>query len=177
MNENDLRVIKTKESIYNAFEELLLHKPFHKITLQELCLKARINKGTFYYHYQDINDLYSKYIQENVICSLFDYLDCFDTLLDDPVHFYRKVHDHKTKFDSSIQAVLQDKSMPLFKDIIIDGLIRRTYQYQSLHENEENNAKLYVLFNTMLDAGPRYDDAVIEDILKLLTAALFPKDR
>lgn len=50
----DLRVEKTKGSIVNAFLSLRAKKPLEKITVKELCQLARINKSTFYTHYQDI---------------------------------------------------------------------------------------------------------------------------
>lgn len=56
----DLRVIKTIESIKNAFKQLICEKPFDKITVKELCEIARINKKTFYRYYIDLYDLLSE---------------------------------------------------------------------------------------------------------------------
>lgn len=47
----DLRVQKTIEGIRGAFEEMLLEKGFDRITVKELCERARINKKTFYRYY------------------------------------------------------------------------------------------------------------------------------
>ena len=44
----DLRVQKTIESVKSAFDELVLEKDYEKITVKELCERARINKKTFY---------------------------------------------------------------------------------------------------------------------------------
>ena len=65
MNLQDKRVIKTLEGIEKAFLELLSVKPVEKVTVTELADLARINKGTFYLHYQDIPDLYSKIMLKN----------------------------------------------------------------------------------------------------------------
>lgn len=43
----DLRVQKTIESVKSAFHELILEKDYEKITVKELCERARINKKTF----------------------------------------------------------------------------------------------------------------------------------
>ena len=51
MRENDLRVIKTRESIEYAMMELLKKKWVSEITVTELSKLARISKGTFYLHY------------------------------------------------------------------------------------------------------------------------------
>ncbi len=53
----DLRVIKTIEAIKSAFEELICEKEFERITVKELCDKARINKKTFYHYYPTLDDL------------------------------------------------------------------------------------------------------------------------
>lgn len=57
MNKNDLRVIKTKKTIYNSLLLLLKNKPLSQIKVTELCRAAEINRGTFYFHYQEIGDV------------------------------------------------------------------------------------------------------------------------
>ncbi len=53
----DLRVIKTIEAIKGTFEELICEKDYEKITVKELCDRARINKKTFYHYYPSLDDL------------------------------------------------------------------------------------------------------------------------
>ncbi|MGN0662039.1 MAG: TetR/AcrR family transcriptional regulator [Faecalibacterium sp.] len=50
----DIRVEKTERAIKQAFMELRAQRPVEKIRVKELCDLARINKSTFYAHYQDI---------------------------------------------------------------------------------------------------------------------------
>ena len=57
VNDMDLRIVKTKSLIKNAFFELRKKSPLEKITVKELCQNAQINKSTFYSHYNDIFDL------------------------------------------------------------------------------------------------------------------------
>jgi AcrR family transcriptional regulator len=56
----DLRVIKTIEAIKSSFETLICEKDYEKITVKELCDRARINKKTFYNYYQTLDDLLSE---------------------------------------------------------------------------------------------------------------------
>ena len=49
----DLRVIKTKKALSEAFIELLSEKHFEEITINELCDRAEIRRATFYKHYTD----------------------------------------------------------------------------------------------------------------------------
>lgn len=53
----DLRVIKTIEAIKHSFEVLICEKDYEKITVTELCERARINKKTFYHYYPTLDDL------------------------------------------------------------------------------------------------------------------------
>ncbi len=53
----DLRVQKTINSIYQAFEELICEKEYPKITVKELAQRAQINKKTFYRYYPTLDDL------------------------------------------------------------------------------------------------------------------------
>ncbi len=62
----DLRTQKTEEAIRNAFLALRAKQPLEKITIKELCTRARINKSTFYAHYADIYAL-SDAMQEEVV--------------------------------------------------------------------------------------------------------------
>lgn len=62
----DLRVIRTKESIRNALVELIEEKGFEAITIKDIASRARINRSTFYAHYQDKNDLMGK-CQDNIL--------------------------------------------------------------------------------------------------------------
>ena len=56
----DLRVVKTIEGIKSAFEDLICEKDYEKITVKELCDKARINKKTFYTYYETLDALLSE---------------------------------------------------------------------------------------------------------------------
>ena len=48
----DLRVVKTREAIQNAFVQLIEEKGFEAMTIKDITEKARINRGTFYAHYR-----------------------------------------------------------------------------------------------------------------------------
>lgn len=56
----DLRVIRTKQSIREALVELIEKKGFDALTVKDITTTAKINRGTFYAHYQDKFDLMAK---------------------------------------------------------------------------------------------------------------------
>lgn len=53
----DRKTRETCRSIRNAFMELLGHEPYSAISVTEICRMANVNRGTFYNHYYDIDDL------------------------------------------------------------------------------------------------------------------------
>ncbi len=67
VNKNDLRVQKTKESIHSALTKLLKIKPLTHIKVTELCREAKINRGTFYFHYQEVGDVFKEFFDEMMV--------------------------------------------------------------------------------------------------------------
>ena len=60
----DLRVIKTREAIHTAIEQMICELPAEKITVKELTERARIHRKTFYLHYDSIEALYAELLRE-----------------------------------------------------------------------------------------------------------------
>ncbi|MDE6732872.1 MAG: TetR/AcrR family transcriptional regulator [Oscillospiraceae bacterium] len=53
----DLRVVKTKAAIREALFGLMSEKELAKITISEICARAKINRKTFYAHYRAPSDV------------------------------------------------------------------------------------------------------------------------
>lgn len=60
----DLRVQKTYNSLFEAFQELLHEKDFENITVTELCDHAMIRTATFYKHFADKYEFFAFMVQE-----------------------------------------------------------------------------------------------------------------
>ena len=60
----DARVRYTKMVIRESIIGLLQEKPFHKITLTEVCKRAEINRTTFYKYFKDLYDWKEQLEQE-----------------------------------------------------------------------------------------------------------------
>ena len=54
----DLRIIKTKNSLFYALIDLLKEKTFEEIKVSNICEKAFVNRSTFYAHYKDKYELF-----------------------------------------------------------------------------------------------------------------------
>lgn len=53
----DLRIQRTKDSIRKTFEEMICEMDYEQISIKELAQRARINRKTFYLHYNTLDDL------------------------------------------------------------------------------------------------------------------------
>lgn len=56
-HKTDLRVIRTKKAIRDAFCAMIMEMDYPDITIKELTQRAMINRNTFYLHYSSIEEL------------------------------------------------------------------------------------------------------------------------
>lgn len=54
---NDSQKPKARNALIESFWELLAEEPFQNISVRELCRRAEVNKNTFYYHFENIEEL------------------------------------------------------------------------------------------------------------------------
>ncbi len=64
LSTTDLRIIKTKQALHAALLTLLSQKPLEQISIAEICREAKVNRGTFYLHYEQKEGLFEEYFQE-----------------------------------------------------------------------------------------------------------------
>ena len=64
VNPSDRRTQYTHRTIKESLLELMGEKPFSKITVTEICKRSQINRGTFYLHYYDTDDVLDDILNE-----------------------------------------------------------------------------------------------------------------
>jgi AcrR family transcriptional regulator len=64
INQDDPRVLRTRQLIREAFSVLLQKKGFDTITIKDIAQKAAINRATFYAHYEDKYALLEEIIEQ-----------------------------------------------------------------------------------------------------------------
>ena len=65
----DLRVLKTKRAIRQAFNELLSEKHIDEITVSDIAKTAMINRKTFYAHYAGVHEIIAE-IEDEIISAM-----------------------------------------------------------------------------------------------------------
>jgi len=66
----DLRIQRSRKHIMEALFTLIHQKSFQKITVQDITTKAMVNRSTFYAHFTDKYDLFSKAIGARIRADL-----------------------------------------------------------------------------------------------------------
>lgn len=59
--------IKTKKHLSKTLKKLMLKKPLSKITISEIVRSADVNRKTFYYHFESINELFKWTLEEEAV--------------------------------------------------------------------------------------------------------------
>jgi len=122
MNEKlDLRITKTHMALCTTFMQLLEHKRFEDITINELCEKAMVRRATFYKHFADkfdfflffICDLRSKFEKDSMPLYRQD-----GNLLEYFLAVTRKLIHFLDKHDKMVQHILDSNMLATLLDIL-----------------------------------------------------------
>ena len=79
-SKTDLRVMRTRKLIRDAFMDMVGEVGVARITVKDLTERAGINRKTFYLHFESIEALYDSVMNE----VMNDFFDNYETTADQP---------------------------------------------------------------------------------------------
>ena len=82
----DLRVVKTKRAIKQAFLQLRATTPLESVRIADICKIATINKTTFYKHYRDVFKLTAE-LEAEAVQLVMENFSAKDAIFSDPKGF------------------------------------------------------------------------------------------
>ncbi|WP_239613509.1 TetR/AcrR family transcriptional regulator [Cohnella mopanensis] len=123
MNDNDLRVVKTKKALHQALLALLKTKTLESISVSNLCREAHVNRGTFYLHYKDIGELFDEHLHDLL-------QDLEDSYYEPYRHVSRLIPNHLDP--STIRIFHHVKKYQPFYEIVFDKKSPLSYYYSLL---------------------------------------------
>ncbi len=87
--------LRSKRLIRQAFVELLREKDLEKITVTDIIMRADLNRGTFYAHYQDTRAVIEQ-IENEIIEKMLEFLAEFRyrNFFQDPLPLLRKISSY-----------------------------------------------------------------------------------
>ncbi|QQZ11512.1 TetR/AcrR family transcriptional regulator [Heyndrickxia vini] len=141
-NYTDLRIIRTKESIREALVELIEEKGFEAITVKDITTRARINRGTFYAHYENKFDLITKLEDEfmhNIAqITKQNIKNDSDTVeVDLPIILETAVFEYLNERSDFLNAILGPKGNLTFQTRLRDFMLKIMFGEQSPLIKEE----------------------------------------
>lgn len=171
----DLRIEKTRSSIINSFIEIRSKKALEKITVKELCEKAKINKSTFYSHYHDIYDL-SEQLETEVVNSIIEQMSHPEYVIQKPELFNRELHEGYMAKNTLIDILFSGTRSNILIHKIeksIKKLVFAKYpEYQ--HDIVKNVTLTYCIYGGFYAfyENRAYEDKTVVDIIGMLSAKI-----
>ena len=151
----DRRTRYTRQVIRDSLLSIMKQKAFSKITVTEVCRLSELNRGTFYLHYYDLEDVLDDMI-ENAIqgtTPLLDHVMCPEQSKC-TYPFCQRVQESEEfqilLFDDIASAKLLDKLCEASKESFITNLMQN-----SLLSYEQAEAVLYFQMNGCLAINKR----------------------
>ena len=150
----DLRVIKTKKAVRQAFTELMSRKQLEEITVSDVAAEAMINRKTFYAHYASIYDIISE-IEDEIVNSFQQMLagKRFEDILKSPYSLFRDLNQTiNNNIDLYGRLLTLTGTSNLVHKIIqmIRQQVRRTYKDEFPVEPMALDMAVYFLLSGLL---------------------------
>ena len=169
----DLRIVKTKRSIRQAFLELRDSMPLEKIRVTDLCSKAIINKTTFYKHYHDIYTL-SAELEHEAVSLVVESFAASDAIFLDPMRFLTELPAALDANRELLQPLFHDNFDKLF--ILLEKQLKSRYGSADSGEMEDIlltfaiGGTLHTLRS--MKGGRNCDDAILVEGVSQILAKL-----
>ena len=144
----DLRIARTKESIKKAFKELVCELPYEKVTVKAIADRARINRNTFYLHYNCVDDvlaeIQAKHSSEySAIVSGFDQLKDTDKLV-------RSFFEYMEAQDDFFKRVTCDSRFDYIRERMQNRVTKQAAESRPLKGIEQSVRNILLTFNNCI---------------------------
>ncbi len=191
MNKSESKYFNTATKMDLALVSLLKEKPFEYITVSEICLKAGVNRSTFYLHYETIGDL----LEETTRYLLDDFLSYFTSDVKSVslnlkgCELDNLIFIHEKYLNPYLTYIKENK------EIFFTALVNiKTFDFEKVHqrlfeniynpifdrfgypENIRNYVVMYYLngINAIILEWLKADcDKSIEEIIKIITICIY----
>ena len=136
----DLRIIKTKKTLYNTLIKLMKDNNFEKIKISDICESALINRSTFYAHYEDKYDLLIDLIEDLKLSFLERLKNNDNPILSKPylMELLNIILEQIEEEKEVYNAILQNNKNGILIDFLMD-VIERDIK-ERLKENSDIKA-------------------------------------
>ncbi|MGN1023952.1 MAG: TetR family transcriptional regulator [Lachnospiraceae bacterium] len=150
----DPRIQRTKQLLFDAFEELLAVQDFGSISVNALCNHAMVRRATFYRHFQDRYDFFSAYafhLRDQFLC-LHQKEDAGEAAASMDVSYFGLLTERLLDFLETKQALVShivgSSAFPTLTKILGDMICSDTLGWIHAHRpdngvSDEDNAAFF----------------------------------
>ena len=157
---HEITTFNTKKTIAASLKKFMEKKPLSKITVSEIVADCQINRKTFYYHFENIQDLLKWMLEQEAI----EVVKNFDLLLDyeDAINFVLDyVEENKHILNCAYDSIGSNELNRFFHNdfnSIVMTIINRYEEIMGI--KVDNNFRIFICdFNT---------EAIVGMIVRLL---------
>lgn len=137
----DKRIVKTEQKMEAALVTLLSQRPLDKITVTDLVKEAKINKGTFYLHYEDIYAFYDAQLHK-LAGEIVDGIADYNLFFDCPAAFMNEYVKSRQHNHISAKALLPNQRTRVYPTYISSLMTAKLYALNRLEPINYNNILL-----------------------------------
>lgn len=174
----DLRILKTKASLYRGLMNLMKKKPFEEINVSEICKESLINRSTFYDHFNDKYELIEYLMNDmrNELIEKINKSNKTNTIKEYYIELMRVLLEHIKSNIDVYSSAIKINSNSIAKDMMTDVIIiSATKEIEKNYINKSNiPTKLIVLYyasgiiNITIDYLNRSKNINIDEILNII---------
>ena len=144
----DPRIIRTKEAIQSVFKKMVCELPYEKITVKAITQAARINRNTFYLHYNCVDDvlaeIQAKHSSEySAIVSGIDQLKDTDKLV-------RSFFEYMEAQDDFFKRVTCDSRFDYIRERMQNHVTKQAAESRPLKGLDQSVRNILLTFNNCI---------------------------
>lgn len=144
----DPRIVRTKEAIQSIFKKMVCELPYEKITVKAITEAAKINRNTFYLHYNCVDDvlaeIQAKHSSEySAIVSGFDQIKDTDKLV-------RSFFEYMEAQDEFFRRVTCDSRFDYIRERMQNRVTKQAAESRPLKGIEQSVRNILLTFNNCI---------------------------
>ena len=157
---HEITTFNTKKTIAASLKKFMEKKPLSKITVSEIVSDCKINRKTFYYHFENIQELLKWMLEQEAI----EVVKNFDLLLDyeDAINFVLDyVEDNKHILNCAYDSIGSNELNRFFQNDFNSIVMTIINRYEEIMGIEiDNNFRIFIC--------DFYTEAIVGMIVRLL---------
>ncbi len=168
----DPRVLRTRQLLLQAFSDLFSEKGFHALTVQDITERARVNRGTFYSHFEDkyailecwLREQFQQRVASTVLISDPWNLDTFRVLIQSVVQWFTQLHPLTRSADRSLIPLVVTTLQEALFELLLQGFRTVISSGQDQQVDLETVALVtsWAIFGTGFQCFRQWDEQIMD---------------